>query len=108
MYPPAYLSIIIRVPCAASTPRAPVRRRRVAFQALPPESSFADRDTQKGKTRFVGCGSRWRPVGPSRRACVAADSCQEQRLFPRFVLISGAVAFLTVVLLLVSLWKLRR
>ncbi|XP_070459559.1 cytokine receptor-like factor 2 isoform X3 [Equus przewalskii] len=51
--------------------------------------------------------SDWSEVAHQQRGR-RRDSCQEQRLFPRFVLISGAVAFLTVVLLLVSLWKLRR
>ncbi|XP_072674412.1 cytokine receptor-like factor 2 isoform X1 [Canis lupus baileyi] len=36
------------------------------------------------------------------------DSCQEKKLFPKFILVSGMVALLTVSLLLLSLWKVRR
>ncbi|XP_061264287.1 cytokine receptor-like factor 2 isoform X1 [Bos javanicus] len=36
------------------------------------------------------------------------DSCWENSLFPKFILIAGMVSFLTVFLLLLSLWKLHR
>lgn len=36
------------------------------------------------------------------------DSCQQKKLVPKFVLISCMVALLTVFLLLLSLWKVRR
>ena len=36
------------------------------------------------------------------------DSCWENSHFPKFILIAGVVSFLTVFLLLLSLWKLHR
>ncbi|XP_014651004.1 PREDICTED: cytokine receptor-like factor 2 [Ceratotherium simum simum] len=51
--------------------------------------------------------SDWSEVAHQQRG-ERRDSCQERKLFPRFILVSGLVAFLTVSLLLLSLWKLQR
>ncbi|XP_034505685.1 cytokine receptor-like factor 2 isoform X3 [Ailuropoda melanoleuca] len=50
--------------------------------------------------------SDWSEVTHQQRGELR-DSCQEKKLFPKFILISGMVALLTVFLLL-SLWKVRR
>ncbi|KAF4008044.1 hypothetical protein G4228_019604 [Cervus hanglu yarkandensis] len=51
--------------------------------------------------------SDWSEVTHQQRG-VLRDSCWENSFFPKFVLIAGMVAFLTVFLLLLSLWKLHR
>nr|XP_025713571.1 cytokine receptor-like factor 2 [Callorhinus ursinus] len=51
--------------------------------------------------------SDWSEVTHQQRGELR-DSCQEKKLFPKFILISGTVALLTVFLLLLSLWKVWR
>ncbi|KAM9667767.1 cytokine receptor-like factor 2 [Dama dama] len=51
--------------------------------------------------------SDWSEVTHQQRG-VLRDSCWENSFFPKFILIAGMVAFLTVFLLLLSLWKLHR
>ncbi|XP_039101252.1 cytokine receptor-like factor 2 [Hyaena hyaena] len=51
--------------------------------------------------------SDWSEVTHQQRGELR-DSCPEKKLFPKFILICGLVALLTVALLLLSLWKVRR
>ncbi|XP_057575200.1 cytokine receptor-like factor 2 [Hippopotamus amphibius kiboko] len=51
--------------------------------------------------------SDWSEVTHQQRGKLT-ESCQENSLFPNFILIGGMVTFLIISLLLLSLWKLRR
>ncbi|KAB0338414.1 hypothetical protein FD755_025253, partial [Muntiacus reevesi] len=51
--------------------------------------------------------SDWSEV-THQQSGVLRDSCWENSFFPKFILIAGMVSFLTVFLLLLSLWKLHR
>nr|XP_031527118.1 cytokine receptor-like factor 2 isoform X3 [Vicugna pacos] len=51
--------------------------------------------------------SDWSAVVHQQRGQLR-DSCQENKLFPNFVLIAGLVTLLMVSLLLLSIWKLQR
>ncbi|XP_068819448.1 cytokine receptor-like factor 2 [Capricornis sumatraensis] len=82
----------------------------VTVDGLDPEKCYFFRARVKALEFAYGSEtypSDWSEVTHQQRGELQ-DSCWENSLFPRFILIAGMVSFLTVSLLLLSLWKLHR
>ncbi|XDA90055.1 hypothetical protein R6Z07F_019626 [Ovis aries] len=82
----------------------------VTVDGLDPEKCYFFRARVKALEFAYGSEtypSDWSEVTHQQRGELR-DSCWENSLFPKFILIAGMVSFLTVFLLLLSLWKLHR
>ncbi|KAM5197339.1 cytokine receptor-like factor 2 [Hipposideros larvatus] len=82
----------------------------VTIQALDAEKCYLVRARVKAMEITYGFDtypSDWSEVA-HLQAAELRDSCPEIRLFPKFLLICGMVAFLTMVLVFLFVWKLRR
>ncbi|KAJ1057370.1 PREDICTED: cytokine receptor-like factor 2 [Capra hircus] len=82
----------------------------VTVDSLDPEKCYFFRARVKALEFAYGSEtypSDWSEVTHQQRGELR-DSCWENGLFPKFILIAGMVSFLTVFLLLLSLWKLHR
>ncbi|XP_040316077.1 cytokine receptor-like factor 2 [Herpailurus yagouaroundi] len=82
----------------------------VTMQGLDSEKCYFFRARVKTLESSYGSDtypSDWSKVTHQQRGELR-DSCQDKKLFPKFILICGMVALLTVSLLLLSLWKVRR
>ncbi|XP_069429505.2 cytokine receptor-like factor 2 [Ovis canadensis] len=82
----------------------------ITVDGLDPEKCYFFRARVKALEFAYGSEtypSDWSEVTHQQRGELR-DSCWENSLFPKFILIAGMVSFLTVFLLLLSLWKLHR
>ncbi|XP_070145627.1 cytokine receptor-like factor 2 [Ovis canadensis] len=82
----------------------------ITVDGLDPEKCYFFRARVKALEFAYGSEtypSDWSEVTHQQRGELR-DSCWENNLFPKFILIAGMVSFLTVFLLLLSLWKLHR
>ncbi|XP_040122361.1 cytokine receptor-like factor 2 [Oryx dammah] len=82
----------------------------ITIDGLDPEKCYFFRARVKALEFAYGSEtypSDWSEVTHQQRGELR-DSCWENSLFPKFILIAGMVSFLTVFLLLLSLWKLHR